>query len=292
MCAYMHTYIILYGIQTTDNTPRDSYGKSMKILTENVLSLTNGFKELSKTVVSALESVASGQSQTGSSDPALELLKHLPALDPADFEGLLYWYRAPWASIRGGKAFVSTDNPILTLFLEDKTGRLVPNSEMKAVRDHALVYFKQLWVAGRAPKSWTAAPPNLQIGFVRHMEEAFEFLRYCHRHWKAEQIFMNYYPHWHANQVNALNPQIKKGPKRARADNEDNEGAGDDDNVGSKRPRIEETESTPPPQPVPTTVTTARKRVRHLQYSLLRLLTACRIIHCNKHPIIRVHISS
>ena len=256
----MHTYIILYGIRIANNTPRDTYGKSTRVLTENVLSLTNGFKELSKTVVSALESVASGRSQTGSSDPALELLKHLPALDPADFEGILYWYRAPWANIRGGKVIIDTDSPILTLFLEDKTGRLVPNSDMKAVRDHAFVYFKQLWAAGRAPKSWTNAPPNLQIGFVRHMEEEFEFLRYCHRHWKAEQVFMNYYPNWHFNQ---LGPQNKKGTKRARANDKDNEGAGDDNNTGSKRPRIEETESTPP-QPAPTTATTARKRVRSL----------------------------
>ena len=190
------------------------------------------------------------------------LLKHLPALDPANFKGLTYWYRAPWASIRGGKAIKSTDDPTLTLFLEDATGNLVPQSEMQAVRDYAGAFFKQLWADGRAPGTWSDAPLNLRISYVRWMEEEFEFLRYCDRHWKTEQVFMNYYPNWYRHMKN---PEPKKRAKRARPDDE-NQGNNDDDNASSKRPRVEEIESTPPAQPASTAVTTTRKRVRSLWY--------------------------
>lgn len=245
-----------------NNMFRDTYGKSTKILTENVLSLTAGFKELSKTVVSALENVTSGQPQVGNPDPALGIPKHLPALDPADFKDLPFWYRAPWSEIRNGKVDANTEDPILTLFLEDATGNPVPKREMQAVRYCAQGYFKQLWEAGRAPEKWSDASPNIQIGFIRYLEEEFKFLRYCDRHWKAKQIFMNYYPNWYKNRKN---PKNKKTSKRARpSDENQGDGDDDDDDGSSKRPRVEEIESTPPAQPASTAVTTTRKRVRFL----------------------------
>lgn len=258
-----------------NNTSRDAYGRSVNDLTESVHSLANGFKELSGTIVSALEKITPGQSQAagGNSDPAFGLLKHFPALDPANFKDLKYWHRAPWSDIRNGKADVDPDHPTLTLFFEDATGNLVPKTECQAVRDHAKKYFGQLWEAGRAPDTWSDASPNLQIGFVRHMEGEFEFLRYCDRHWKSEQVFMNYYPNWYDNKKN---PKIKKSRKRARPndeDKQDNNNDNNDNNGSSKRPRMEEVEAIPPPvQPVSTTVTTTRKRVRSLWYLTFMLV--------------------
>ena len=257
-----------------NNASRNAYGRSVNDLTENVHSLKNGFKELSGTVISALEKITSSQPQAagGNADPAFGLLKHFPALDPANFKDLKFWHRAPWSEIRNGRADVDTNSPTLTLFLEDATGSLVPKSEMQAVRDHAKDYFGQLWEAGRAPDMWSDASPNLQIGFVRHMEGEFEFLRYCDRHWKAEQIFMNYYPGWYDNKKN---PKGKKTRKRARPDDEDKQGNSNDDNGSSKRPRVEKIEAIPPPaQPASTTVTTTRKRVRSLQYLTFMLVNS------------------
>lgn len=95
---------------------------------------------------------------------------------------------------------------------------------------------------------------------------------------------MNYYPNWYKNKTER---KPKKSSKRKRADNEgeqagnnensqdgdndngqdadNNEQGGDVDSDGrSKRPRIEEPESmSTPTQPAPTT---ARKRVRFLEY--------------------------
>jgi hypothetical protein len=261
ICGYLWSLSNLCDTCTTYNTPRDAHNKTLKDLTELVVSLAAGFKDLSKTVVSALESVPSGAS--GRSDPVYKYSKNLPGLNHADYGDLPYWHKAPWSEIRNGSKVIDKgDDPILVLFFEDETGTIVPKSEIQCVRNFTRAYFELLWTHNRAPPNWGGAPLDLQIDFVRNMEEEFDWLRYCHRHWKAEQIFMNYYPTWYGGKTK----KNKKASKRARpddADNNDNEDGDDNDNPGgSKRPRLEETEtSSPTPalaQPAPTT---ARKRV-------------------------------
>lgn len=250
------------------------YNKTLNDLSKQVLSLTTGFQDLSKTVVSALENISAAQS--GVSDPMYKYSKHLAALKPADFNNLLYWYRAPWSEIRNGsKPIVKGDDPILTLFCEDATGQLVPKSEIQAARNMVKAYFELLWKHKRAPTRWGEAPLDLQIDFIRQMEEEFGFLRYCDRHWKAKQLFMNYYPPWYKNKTK---PKDDKKKKRARPDDDDNNDNGqgdgdshnndidngnggnddDDDANRSKRRRVVAEPDPPTTQP---TLTTTRKRV-------------------------------
>ena len=142
-------------------------------LSKQVHSLATSFNELSKTVTSALEDTRSNGS--GTAHPVYKYSKHLPTLKPTDFElELPYWYRAPWSEIRNGKASVDTEDPILVLFFEDATGDIVPKSEIQSVRNFVKAYFELLWDNRRAPKSWTHAALDLQIDFVRNLEEEYE----------------------------------------------------------------------------------------------------------------------
>ena len=196
-------------------------------LVNHVESLVLGFKEL-KNAVSNLENNASGLS--GVSDPVYQYRKHLPNLNHGDFPGLPYWHKAAWGEIcNGGKAVVKGDNPILTLFFKDATGDIAPKSEIQAARNLARSYFELLWTHKRAPPKWSDAPLDLQVDFIRTMEEDFGFLRFCDRHWKSEQIFMNYYPTWYSGKTGTK----KKTSKRARpADDDGNDG--DNDHWGQK----------------------------------------------------------
>ena len=260
-----------YNAYVAYNWFRNTRSREFDDLTEQVVSLTVGFKELSNTVVSALENISSAQS--GISDPVYKYSKNLPALKPANISDFPFWYRAPWSEIRNGRKLVDKgDDPILTLFFEDANGKIVPKSEIQAVRNLVRAYFELLWTHKRAPPRWGDAPLDLQIDFIRNLEEEFEFLRYCDRHWKSEQIFMNYYPTWYSGKTGN---KPKKSSKRARPDDNDddnnnNNTNGDaDDNTNdnandgtsrSKRPRVGAAEPDPPP--VQSAPTTLRKRNR------------------------------
>lgn len=219
--------------------------------------MTSGFSELLKAVTTALEGVR--PSGTGGTQSIFMYSKHLPCLERTGFEALKYWDREPWHEVRNGKAFVDTEDPILVLFYEDETGSIVSKGEIRAVRSTIRSYFQFLWDNRRAPTCWSDAPQDLRIDFVRKLEEEFKWLRYCHRHWKSEQVFMNYYPQWYRSKISSSN----KGSKRKQpADDQGNE---DDCGTpsGSKRPRMEKIESTPQPiQPASIGVSGGRKKVR------------------------------
>jgi hypothetical protein len=218
-----------------------------------VASLANGLSELTKVVTVALEGFhASGSRGTQS---IFMYSKHLPCLERTGFELLQYWDKQPWKEIKNGSVIIDTKDPILLLFYEDKTGKVVPKNEIRAVQNTVRSYFQFLWDNNQAPACWGDAPQDLRIDFIHKLEEEYEWLCYCHRHWKSEQIFMNYYPQWY---------NAKKNPDRKRKRRNDSEEIvdGEENPNGSKHPRLEEVESMPPPiQPASTGVSGGRNRV-------------------------------
>lgn len=215
--------------------------------------MTTGFEKFSKDIIASLEDAKLNGS--GNRDSVFSYSKHLPSLERTGFEAIPHWFRETWAKVRnGGKSTVDTDDPILVLFCEDKNGGVVPKSELKAVHNTTKAYFEFLWTKKRAPACWGDAPLDLRIDFVHKMEEEFEWLRYCDRHWKAEQLFMNYYPQWY---------RTKTGPRKPKRKVQEADGEEDEGNPSSsKRPRVEEPQPTPPPvRPVSTSVTAMRTKV-------------------------------
>jgi hypothetical protein len=223
--------------------------------------LASSFAQFSKDASSALEDLKLNRSGSNSifthSNP-------LDCLEYKGFEALPYWFRGPWFDAKHGKVAVETEEAVLVLFCEDKNGAIQPKSEIKAVRSFMKAYFEFLWDKRKAPTCWGNAPLHLRVDFVRKMEEEFGWLRYCHRHWKAEQLFMNYYPQWYKTKVK---PRKSTKRKAHPGDDDDNDDVEEDPN-GSKRARVVEPKPTPlPVRPVSTGVSTTRGRVRSPAHS-------------------------
>jgi hypothetical protein len=207
-----------------------------------------------------------------SPDSIFTFTTHLPSLErgPA-FLALKHWFRETWSKLKSGETTAESEDPILVQFLEDKNGLILPKSEMQAVRNSVKAYFEFLWDKKRAPPCWGEAPRDLRIDFVRKMEEEFEWLRYCDRHWKAEQLFMNYYPQWYRSKTQPRKSLKRK--ERLDNDRDSNENPG-----APKHPRVAEPEPSPAPappappapptQPASTSVSTTRRRVRSLRLLL------------------------
>lgn len=231
-----------HTLLVTDNVYRDTNSKKLDELSEQVRSLATGVKELSQTVMSALEGATSGSPDgVGSTYKAVKPLEHLPR---KGFPDVQYWDRASWTELRSGKAGTKPDDPVLTIFIEDAAGNPVSKSKMQAVRNHANAYFAYLWNNKRGPKDWSHTTWHVWINFVWKLEEEFEFLRYCDQHWKSEQIFMNYYPQYRSSRI-----KNDTGKRKGRGDSEGGDTNEENPN-GSKCPRVGE--PTPPPtQPLP-----------------------------------------
>ena len=238
-----------YSQYTLRGAYRDYNSRKLDQLSEQIVTLTSSFAEFSKSVSSALEDIKSHGSDTNS---IFTYSKLLPCLDRTGFESIPYWNRGPWSEVRNRKTTVDTEDPVLVLFCEDENGHVVSKDELKALHNTVRVYFEFLWTKKVAPPCWGDAPLDLRIDFVRKMEEEYKWLRYCDRHWKSEQLFMNYYPQWYKSKTNPRKTSKRKG----RPD-------GDENPSVSKHPRVEGPEATPPPaQPPSTNVTEMRRRVR------------------------------
>lgn len=224
-------------------------------LSEKVIILSASFTALSKAVTMALgDANPSGSNPNGS---VFIYSKHLPCLERAGYEALAYWDREPWLKIRNGKIVIDVEDSILVLFFEDENGHIVSKPEIRAVRDTARSYFQLLWDKKLAPACWGDAPLELRIDFVRRLEVEYKWLRYCNRHWKSEQIFMNYYPQWYKSR------KKKDYKRRERSENQGDEN-NDENPSGAKRPRVEDIKSTPPVQKVSMGAARGQKRVRSI----------------------------
>lgn len=213
---------------------RDTNNRSLDELGKKVTVLTTAVTELSKVVIAAL-----GDHKPSNPDGTKSVFihsKHLPCLERIGYEALAYWDREPWLEIRNRRTAVDTEDPILVLFYEDENGSVVSKAEIRAVRNTARSYFQLLWDNNRAPTCWSDAPLDVRIDFVRRLEEEYKWLRYCNRHWKAEQVFMNYYPHWYRSKINIGKRASKRKERAENQENEDDCG----NPSGSKRPRAED----------------------------------------------------
>jgi hypothetical protein len=174
-------------------------------------------------------------------------------------------------AIKIHKELVATGTAITSCYMEDADGTQISVPQKHAARGRAKGFWNGL-VQDRAtpPASLGKVDSETRDRFVALLEKEFPWLGYCESHWKAEQIWINHYGSWLKNLRKEGGVAVK-----AEANSDDEDEVGDEEKAPkrpqeggetskSKRPRVDEKESTPPPPPRPAAakITTARIRVR------------------------------
>jgi len=206
----------------------------------------------------------------------------LPQLDQAKYPNVQHWCEDNYKGLRklgkaGNKDNLKGKNSkgsILSRYMEDENGEAIPEATRDAARDAARGFFSLLLEKDRAPPTWRDASIDIKNELVHILESNFYFIRLCDNHWKASKIATNSYSQWYPKalqrRAKALAKKVAnskvidvdadddkdKSPKRPRTK--------DDDMRGSKRPRVEDTQTPPPLPPRPARVTTERQRVCNL----------------------------
>jgi hypothetical protein len=108
-----------------------------------------------------------------------------------------------------------SSKPVSTLscYMEDENGRPILEYQRKAARHRARLFWNELFKQGKAPPSGQKVDLQIRDEFVFLMEDSFPWLRYCANHWKADRIWINHYPGWYRNTIEAK----AKAEAKARA---------------------------------------------------------------------------
>lgn len=299
---------------TTCNKSRAAFDRISADLSQKVDTVTSELKNLS--IISHGNIPASSSGSSTNEDVSLFALlgnsKLLPRLDPNNHQKVEHWYPGAYRKLRRkapktGDAeddlnALGTDSvnpvvdsesmkkgPILSRFLEDKDGNLIPESQKKAILATAASFWQYLLDKKRVPKTFRLANIETKLKWQTLMESSFECLRYCDNHWKVDQIWINYFPSWFKTALRKIEEdKAKKAAENTVIDVDDDDdndeeddeeeednnddGDGNEDieeaNRGrknkrgppdnsetskSKRARVEPEKSTPPPPPAPTT---------------------------------------
>ena len=252
----------------------------VKCIGENIATLSSGFKNVSSQVDTLLTTSESKPLITpadqaidsGSSDVPVGSLggpKNIifekappPPLKRADYPDVRFWFPDDYHNLRkSGKANEGesledgSKSSVLSRYMEDERGEMVPEATKKAARAHAKGTFLQLPPAKRAPAKWGDAPQDVSNELIHSLETAFPWLRFCKDHWKAKQVATNSYSQWLPGALDRLRTKTRTGPlsldeiidvdavepRRKRPLKRrvvDNDGAGP-----SKRPHLEEASS-------------------------------------------------
>jgi hypothetical protein len=135
----------------------------------------------------------------------LALLSDIP-LDPAqeDWEDKIpFWKKKDWIALRyGSRGTLSTDSPVASAFMEDRTGRPVPDEVRAAVYSDVRGFFHD---KNKNPETRSELGPREQVGysiseeFRKLMEDKYPWLRLCEGHWKAAQLWTNVWTSWSTN---------------------------------------------------------------------------------------------
>ena len=281
ICVYF--FVICYA-NVIPNISRTTHDNMVKCISENIATLSSGFKNVSSQVDTLLTTSESKPLVTptdqaihsSSSDVSVSSLgrpqkilfdKALPPqLKRADHPNVRFWFPDDYHSLRkSGKADEGesikdgSKLSVLSRYMEDERGEVVPDTTKNAARAHAKGIFMQFLLADRAPAKWGDAPQDVINELIYSLETTFPWLQLCEDHWKAKQIATNSYSQWlpgalvrvkadkaktraglllsetEVIDVDAVEPRRKRPLKRRVVD---------DDGAGpSKRPHLEEASS-------------------------------------------------
>ena len=145
-----------------------------------------------------------------------------PQLDRKDFPNVMHWTKELYNSMRK-QGTKSEDNVILDIsglmsgaskkssrqsskkksviscFMEDENGTLIPESEKAAARGKARDFWITLAGQGHTLTTYTKTNIDIKDRYLALMENTYPWLRYCANHWKSAQIWSNHYSDWSSN---------------------------------------------------------------------------------------------
>ena len=112
------------------------------------------------------------------------------------FELTKYWNHDPWKAARGGGKIKNCDSPILSLFMEDEFGQPVSDEVKEEVRGDLFGYWNDIYDVGEKLTNYKELGLKRREDFRKTMEGKFPWLRLCEGHWKAKQLWINYFSPW------------------------------------------------------------------------------------------------
>lgn len=144
--------------------------------------------------------------------PLLPSASLLPTTESAgflreDYPAVKYWHRRDWAQEkeeRGvstlGLKQVTKGKYASMRFVEHENGQPIDKYLCKGIRQHCCRIWIQFMNMNQAPKAWTMLPANLATAYYNEMRSKFPVLCLCDQNWKSDQLAIDIYPGWYANQ--------------------------------------------------------------------------------------------
>ena len=195
-------------------------------------------------------------------------------IGPDNYKNVKFWFEDVYNALcKSGKKGDRPDpkegkkSSVLSCFMEDKNGELIPKATRDAACKAARRFFISLLLQKQAPLTWGKAPDDVTNELLYTLESRYPWLHLCDNHWKAKKIITNSYSQWISH------AQDEKGEIiDVDADNNNNTDksfkqpwAKDDDTRRSKCPHVEGAQPTPCSRPAK--ITTERQRVHGPFYS-------------------------
>ena len=81
-----------------------------------------------------------------------------------------FWKQTTWADLRRGTKTTDSDSPVLSMFLEDELGNLIPPGVQSGVRDYASSFWNGMYEAGNMPKNWSQTSLKTKDNFQITLE--------------------------------------------------------------------------------------------------------------------------
>ena len=105
-----------------------------------------------------------------------------------------FWNVAPWREVRNsGKGNPDANSPVLSLFMEDQFGNPIPDEVKERVSDTLHSYWIDVHNSGEPVRPWSETGLRRKDDFQVTMERKFPWLKLCEGHWKAKQLWINYF---------------------------------------------------------------------------------------------------
>lgn len=150
---------------------------------------------------------------------SIKFVGQIPGVDTSDiplhpkkanYPNVQFWKRGSWLSIRNNTAVKNSDAPVLKLFMEDEFGNDIPDD----IRDELLNDMKGFWNDKLASEVAYQLKPYSKLGmemrnaFRVALEGKYPWLRLCYGHWKAYQLWVNYFSSWARSHLPSASPIV------------------------------------------------------------------------------------